>query len=89
MVGAGALSAAIYKDGAEQSGWQYRLMVFSINSSAGTVSQLFGPEDVVSLAKLARVLALVLADDGCLDDQLRKDLDHLARGLDLALPPNR
>lgn len=87
MVGAGPLSAAIYKDGSEECGWRYRFMVFSIDPTAGTVSQLFKPEEVVSLAKLARMLALVLADDGCLDNQLRTDLNHLARGLDLELLP--
>ena len=82
MVGAGSLSAAIYKTASEESGWSYRFLIFSIDSAAGTVSQQFAPEDVVNLAKLARVLAVVLAEDGCLDAELRDELNQFAACLD-------
>ena len=81
MLGAGRLTASIWKSGDERSGWQYHFNVFRTSRGNGHVSQWFAPSDVSSLVKLARLLAFTLADDGCLESGLRDDLIRLAADL--------
>lgn len=81
MVGAGRQTSAIWKTGDQQSGWRYRFNLFRL-SARGRVGQRFCPADVLSLVKLARVLAAALADDNCLPPILRDDLARLAADLD-------
>lgn len=83
MVGAGRLAASIWKSGNEADGWSYGFNVFRCEASTGEVSQRLEPDDIRSMAKLARVLAQVIADDGCVSSEQRNDLHCLATDLEL------
>jgi hypothetical protein len=78
IVGAGPLVSHVWKRGDERSGWFYRYNIFRVSSKNGRVSQLLAPTDIISLAKLSRVLALALLDDGCTAMETRRDLAKLA-----------
>jgi len=82
MAGAGPLVSSVWKLGDEQVGWNYRFNIYRMNPETGRVSQLFKPEDIVHLAKLCRVLAIVLLDDGCIPSTLRSELERLTDTLD-------
>jgi len=81
MVGAGKLASSIWKRGSEEKGWCYRFNVLRL-SSDGHAGQLFRPSDLTHFVKLARVLAAVIADDGCISDDERQTLKSLIRTLD-------
>jgi hypothetical protein len=81
MLGAGRLVSTLWKSGDEQAGWRYCFNLFRM-SSRGHVGQKFTPADVLSLVKLARVLAAELAADGCLAANQRGELARLAAGLE-------
>lgn len=85
MLGAGPLTAALWKTGDIQSGWRYRFNVYRLNNSTGRVSQRFYATDVKHLVRLAAVLAFALVDDGCLPEPLRQELRDLATHLDDAI----
>lgn len=53
-----------------------------MSSQTGHVSQQFRPQDVPDLVKLVRLLTFSLADDGCLNAELRSDLMCLSACLD-------
>lgn len=78
MAGAGPLVSSIWKSGDSDSGWTYRFNIYRMLPRSGHVAQLFKPEDVLHLAKLCRVLAAILADDGCLPSALRSELAGFA-----------
>ncbi len=82
MLGAGHLTAAIWKSGDDRSGWSYRFNVYRMSNRNGQVSQLLRPTDVQDLVKLSQVLAAVLAEDGCMPTGQRRALDELAARLD-------
>lgn len=82
MVGAGNLTACIWKDHASESGWTYRFNVFRLEASKGRVTQRLQPGDITDLVKLARVLAQVISDDGCLTPKLCHELRTLAVSID-------
>jgi hypothetical protein len=82
MVGAGPLTSAIWKSGDERSGWRYHFNVFRQLATNGHVSQLFHPADLMHFVKLTRVLAAVIADDGCLTVTERTSLLRLVADLD-------
>jgi hypothetical protein len=82
MVGSGRLTAGVWKIADERSGWRYRFNIYRTIRASGRVSQWFGPSDIEHFAKLVEVLAITLADDGCLKDSLRDDLLCLASCLD-------
>ena len=82
MVGAGPLTSTIWKTGDERGGWSYRFNLFRMSTRGGRVSQLFRPTDLVDFVKIARVLASVIADDGCLSRIDRAVLKRLAAELD-------
>lgn len=82
LLGAGRLTAAVWKSGDEQKGWQYHFNVYHMSGADGCVSQRFSPGDVFDLVCLARLLAFTLAEDGCLKADLRKELASLAAHLD-------
>lgn len=82
IVGAGRLAASIWKSGNEADGWLYGFNVFRCEASTGEVSQRLEPDDIRHLAKLARVLAQVIADDGCVSSEQRHDLLELAFDLE-------
>jgi hypothetical protein len=81
MVGAGQLASAIWKTGDEVAGWRYQFNLFRM-SPKGRIGQQFGPADLVPLVKLVRVLAAVLADDGCVSPTQQTELARLAVLLD-------
>lgn len=87
MVGAGKLAASIWKSGDRRAGWHYRFTLFRMNSKTGAVQQRFAPRDIADLVKLARVLAAVLADDGCLELPMRQALRDLVADLDTIFLP--
>ncbi len=84
-MGAGPLVSMLWKLGNERSGWRYRFNLFRMSPYSGNVTQQFRPQDLKELAKLLRVLAFTLADDGCLSKKLRSDLLCLNIRLDEAL----
>lgn len=81
LVGAGPLTATVWKTASESGGYRYRFNIIRTNPATGTVSQRFRPQDVRHLAKLLQVLAFTLSDDGCLDDVVRRDLQSLSATL--------
>jgi hypothetical protein len=82
MAGAGPLVSAIWKLGDDDAGWNFRFNIYRVTPSTGDVSQLFQPEDLPHLAKLCRVLALILAEDASIPAPLRAELDELNHRLD-------
>lgn len=82
IVGAGQIASSVWKTGDERSGWAYHFNIFRMNDRNGHVSQSFRPADVEDLVKLCRVLAMTLADDGCVSIDQRSQLTQLAADLD-------
>ena len=89
MLGAGNLTASLWKTGDHESGWRYRFNIFRMSKNNGRVSQRLSPHDVADLAKLAQLLAFALSEDGCLDSELHDDLSCLFACLDQVLPHAR
>lgn len=85
LVGAEQLTASIYKTGDELIGFDYRFNITRLNNRSGRVNQWFMPTDLLAMVKLTRVLAAELADDGCMDAELRVRLFTLAAALDVAI----
>lgn len=81
-LGAGQLTSNLWKTGDERSGWSYRFNIYRISSQNGHVTQIFRPSDVPNLVKLCQVLAVTLADDGCIPADLCHDLADLSLKLD-------
>ena len=82
IVGAGRLSAAVWKASSEAGEADYQFNVFSLDAMDGSVAQRFSARDVIDLAKLAHVLAAVLVDDGGVDRDLRRQLSSLVSELE-------
>jgi hypothetical protein len=82
MLGAGQLVSTVWKTGDDRGGWRYRFNVYRMSPRNGQVSQLLRPADVENLVKLCQVLAMTLADDGCMPAEQRRTLAHLAAKLD-------
>lgn len=85
VVGAGSLTATLYKTGGERTGFRYRFNVIRLDRRTGRVSHWFGPADFLQLLKLMRVLTAELDADGCIDSDLRRQLRQIAELLDLFL----
>lgn len=83
IVGAGGVAASLWKRGNEADGWSYDFTVFRIDARSGEADQLLKPTHVADLVKLARVLAQVIADDGCVSHSMRKQLNSVASQIDL------
>jgi hypothetical protein len=82
IVGAGQLTATVWKTGDAACGWKYRFNVYRQSQESGVVSQLYRPADVKDLVKLCQVLAIALVDDGCLTAGERRVLVKLTAQLD-------
>ena len=82
ILGAGQLVSTVWKTGDSCGGWQYRFNVYRMSECNGHVSQLLRPADVESMVKLCQVLAMTLADDGCVPAEQRQKLADLAAKLD-------
>ena len=82
LVGAEQLTASVFKTGDELIGFDYRFNITRLNNRTGRVNQWFAPDDLCAMVKLARVLAVELADDGCINAELRNRLISLAAALD-------
>jgi len=89
ILGSGNLCASLYKRGTERGGWYYHFNLFRMDQSSGSADPRFRPSDVIDLAKLARLLAFAMAEDGCLQAGPRDDLYRLAARLDGVLPVDR
>jgi hypothetical protein len=85
MVGAGDLTASIWKECAVGASWKYGFNIFRLDRRNDRVTQRLLPGDIGDLIKLARVLAQVIADDGCLSSQIRQELLSLAASIDCLL----
>lgn len=83
MLGAGELSVSLWKRGSDAEGWSYDFTVFRLDVGTGEVDQLMTPAHLTDFVKLARVLAQVIADDGCVSHTLRRKLNRLASQIDL------
>ncbi len=83
VLGAGLLSAHVWKRPAASNGWRYEFIVFKVSPDNGTVSQRLAAEDLRDLVKLAQVLAAELCHDGCVDAELRRRLRYLQVWLDM------
>ncbi len=84
VLGAGKLTSSLYKTGDELIGFHYRFNIVQLNCATGRVGHWLAPDDIVSLVKLARVMAAELANDGCMDVALRRQLytlDSLLTGI--------
>lgn len=84
-VGAEQLTASVYKTGDELIGFDYRFNITRLNNCNGRVNQWFIPADLHAMVKLTRVLAAELANDGCMNTELRIRLITLAAALDEAI----
>ncbi len=89
MVGAGDLTASIWKSPESSNEPTYVFNVFRMERGSGQVSQRFVTADVSDFVKLAHVLAATLLDDGCLDDSTRHDLRALVKQLETLLPEEK
>lgn len=85
LVGAEQLTASVYKTGDELCGFDYRFNITRLNNKTGQVNQWFTPGDLCAMVKLVRVLSAELADDGCMNAELRNRLISLATALDAAI----
>src|SRR5262245_41828318 len=81
MVGAGPLTSAIWKSGNDANGWRYSFNLFRLSANGRTGGRFY-PRDLTRLLKLARVIAVVLADDGCMPVAQRIELQRLAALID-------
>ena len=86
MLGAGQLASALWKTSDTREQFAYGFNVFRMCAVSGEVTQRFTPDDLPNLARLTRVLAFEIAEDGCLDGDLRDDLSCLAACLDDVVP---
>lgn len=84
-VGAGRLTACVYKTGDQLTGFDYRFNITRLSHRMGRVNQWLTADDVSSLVKLAQVLAAELASDGCTTKELRHLLIALSAALDDAI----
>lgn len=82
IVGAGRLSAVVWKSTTAQGSPDFRFNIFTLDATTGTAGQSFAPDDVIDLAKLAHVLAAVLVDEGGVEPDLRHRLNSLFRNLE-------
>jgi len=89
MLGAGRLTASIWKSPDQHGGWQCRFNIFRMTRRNGRVTQQFAPRDLPDLARLVQLLAFTLSDDGLLGSDPHDDLSCLAACLDDVLPGGR
>lgn len=81
IVGAGNLTSHIWKRAHGDEQFIYRFNLFRTQRN-GRATQLLRPEDVLPLAKFVRVISQVLAEDGCISPDQRRQLSYLATALD-------
>ena len=82
VAGAGELVSHVHRQGPEHSSLQYRFNIFRIDSK-GEATNWLRPDDVRDIVKTCQVLAFSIADDGWIEDSLRKQLADLAEELQL------
>ena len=75
-VGAGNWLARIWKDALGDDEWRYSFSLsrLPVNGFGGD-SERFDVGDLFDVLKLAEVLGKTLLDDGCLDEELKNDLE--------------
>lgn len=82
VAGAERLTSSVYKRNMDRIGIRYQFNVVCLNESTGEVTHWLQPDDLEAIVKLTRVLAAELADDGCMEQPLRRRLRTLAKALD-------
>ena len=83
--GSGSVTSSIWQVDDQVRGCSYHFNLFRMPAETGRVSQLFQPEDLVSLLKVCRELAQVLAEAPHTDAHLSHDLTLLAERLAILL----
>src|SRR5262245_59480779 len=78
IVGAGPLTATRTTKANQLETGNIHFSIVHTAHRSGDVSQISTPRNLRALAKLVRLLAEVLADDGCLPAEERADLCRLA-----------
>ncbi len=81
----GSVTSSIWQVDDEVGGCSYHFNLFRMPAETGRVSQLFQPEDLVSLLKVCRELAQVLAEAPHTDAHLSHDLALMAERLAILL----
>ncbi len=84
FAGAGPLVSTIRKLGDDEAGWNFPFNIYLMTPSTGDVSQLFKADDLRHLAKLCRVLSVILVEDDSIPETLRAELEELNQRLDSA-----
>ena len=81
--GSGSVASSIWQVRDEVRGWSYHFNLFQMPPATGRVSHLFQPDDLVSLLKVCRELARVLAEAPAMDPVMQHQLDRIAARLDV------
>lgn len=85
-VGAGDWTAPIWKRSRPDGEWDYRFSLWRLmEGQGGKQTRRFRPKDVLDLPKLAQVLAATLVADGCIELELKQDLQCLDSSLQCLL----
>ena len=82
VIGAGQLTASLYKSGDAFTGFEYRFNLVRLERKSGRLVQWYRPADVVALLKLLRVLSAELDHDGCMNTSLRRQLRRISNHVD-------
>ena len=82
VAGAGELVSHVHRSRAGHNSLHYRFNIFRIDKK-GEVTNWLRPDDVRDIVKTCQVLAFSIADDGWIEDSLRKQLADLAEELQL------
>jgi hypothetical protein len=81
--GSGSVASSIWQGGDDVRGWSYHFNLFQMPPTTGRVSHLFQPDDLVSLLKVCRELAVALAEAPAMDPMIRHQLDEVVARLDV------
>lgn len=83
MAGSGSVVSSVWQAGEETNDWHYHFNLFQMPSETGRASHLFGPEDLISLLKVCREVATILADAPSIAPLMKHELAGLAARLDV------
>ena len=82
VAGAGELVSHVHRQEAELNSLQYHFNIFRIDEK-GEATNWLRPGNLRDIVKACQVLAFSIADDGWIEDSLRKQLADLAEELQL------
>lgn len=86
MLGAGRLAAALWRI-PNRHGWQYRFNIYRLDAATGRVSQRLALSDLADLLQLVQLLASLMAEDGSVPSEQRRQLARLAAAIELISVP--